>query len=81
MEQGFSASGWASYKQWEERGCQVRKGQKGTPIVYWGTIDIEPSDDNEEASKRMFARYSHVFNADQVDGVESPAPHSLIFPT
>ena len=74
MEQGFSASIWASYKQWEERRCQVRKGEKGTPIVYWGTIDIEPADDNEEASKRMFARYSHVFNADQVDGVDSPAP-------
>lgn len=74
MEQGFSASIWASYKQWEERGCQVRKGQKGTPIVYWGTIDIEPTDDNEEASKRMFARYSHVFNADQVDGVDFLAP-------
>ncbi|TAE33267.1 MAG: DUF1738 domain-containing protein, partial [Alphaproteobacteria bacterium] len=66
MEQGFSASIWASYKQWEERGCQVRKGEKGTPIVYWGTVDIEPDDDNEDASKRMFVRYSHVFNADQV---------------
>jgi antirestriction protein ArdC len=74
MEQGFSTSSWASYKQWEERGCQVRKGQKGTPIVYWGTIEIEPTDDNEEASKRMFARYSHVFNADQVEGYEPPAP-------
>ncbi len=79
MEQGFSVSSWASYKQWEERGCQVRKGQKGTPIVYWGMTDVESTDDmddseTQKSSKRVFARYSHVFNADQVDGVESPAP-------
>jgi len=80
MEQGFSTSSWASYKQWEEKGCQVRKGAKGTAIVYWGRINIEPADDNEEASKRMFARYSHVFNADQVDGYDSPAPASILSP-
>ena len=41
MEQGFTACKWASYKQWADAGCFVRKGQKGTPIVYWGRIESE----------------------------------------
>jgi antirestriction protein ArdC len=30
---GFTGSYWATYKQWQGKGCQVRKGEKGTSIV------------------------------------------------
>ena len=61
---------WATYKQWAELGAQVKKGEKGAPVVFWKAIDIEPEEDNEEAETRMFARWSTVFNADQVEGYD-----------
>lgn len=72
MEKGYQSGYWGTYKQWLEIGAQVRKGEKGTCIVFWKVLDIEPEDDNEEAESRMFARWSTVFNADQVEGFDIP---------
>ena len=32
---------WASYKQWAERGAQVKKGEKGTQIVFFSPVTKE----------------------------------------
>ena len=68
MCEGYQSGIWATYKQWQERGAQVRKGEKSAHIVFWKMIEQEPAQDNEEKSMRMFAKWSRVFNADQVDG-------------
>ena len=73
-EKEFSSSTWGTYKQWADKGAQVKKGEKGTKIVFWKTIEIEPQHDNGESETRMFARWSSVFNADQVEGFEGNAP-------
>ncbi|MCB9995160.1 MAG: DUF1738 domain-containing protein [Rhodospirillales bacterium] len=73
MQKGFKSGYWGTYRQWQERGAQVRKGEKGTQIVFWKSFDVEPQCDNEEAETRMFARWSTVFNADQVEGFTLPA--------
>src|SRR5215472_9978457 len=31
---GYSSPIWATYKQWHERGCQVRKGEKAAMVVF-----------------------------------------------
>lgn len=69
-EKGYTSGYWGTYKQWQEMGAQVRKGEKGACIVFWKILDVEPENDNEEAEARMFARWSTVFNADQVEGFE-----------
>ena len=66
----YSSAIWGTYRQWAELGAQVKKGEKGIRIVFWKSIKIEPQDENEEEETRMFAKYSTVFNADQVDGYE-----------
>ncbi len=75
------ASGiWATYRQWQEMGAQVRKSEKGAQVVFWKSFEVEPKDDNDEPETRMFARYSTVFNADQVDGydiIESFVPSDI----
>lgn len=68
MCEGYQSGVWATYKQWQDRGAQVRKGEKSAQIVFWKMIEQEPTQDNDEQSMRMFARWSRVFNADQVDG-------------
>jgi antirestriction protein ArdC len=70
---GYESHEWASFKQWQERGVNVRKGEKGTPIVFYKNLHVESSDvdaseDAEGGRTIPFARASWVFNAAQVDG-------------
>ncbi|MBX3435762.1 MAG: ArdC family protein, partial [Pirellulales bacterium] len=32
---GYGSGLWATYKQWQELGAQVRKGEKSTHVVFW----------------------------------------------
>ena len=68
LTEGYQSGIWATYKQWQDQGAQVRKGEKSAHIVFWKMIEQEPTQDNEEQSMRMFAKWSRVFNADQVEG-------------
>ena len=73
LAHGYKSAVWATYRQWQEIGAQVKKGAKGVQIVFWKSFEVEPEDDNQEAETRMFARYSTVFNADQVEGFDANA--------
>lgn len=71
---------WGTYRQWQERGCQVRKGEKSSLVVFYKTFDVAKSeaDDAEgEATQRLMARASFVFNAGQVDGFPLGAAQPL----
>jgi antirestriction protein ArdC len=35
QEKGYSSGTWATYKQWQELGAQVRKGEKSANVVFW----------------------------------------------
>ncbi|WP_270373648.1 ArdC family protein [Marinicauda sp. Alg238-R41] len=72
----FTTGSWGTYRQWQEKGCQVRKGEKSSLIVFYKEFEVEEPDPNtgDETSKRRVARASWVFNADQVDGYERPEP-------
>lgn len=71
LTEGYQSGIWATYKQWQDQGAQVRKGEKSAQIVFWKMIEQEPTQDNEEQSIRMFAKWSRVFNADQVEGFKA----------
>jgi antirestriction protein ArdC len=74
LGRGYTSENWATYKQWQALGAQVRKGEKAAPIVFWKAVNGDPDADHAEADIRMVARWSMVFNADQVDGYTPPAP-------
>jgi antirestriction protein ArdC len=67
----FGSNTWASYKQWQEKGAQVRKGEKSSFIIFYKEYQYEDGD--EEKTGRL-ARASWVFNSDQVDGFEENRP-------
>lgn len=78
---GFTSPQWATYKQWQEIGAQVRKGAKSHMIVYYGEFETEPGAENpDDDGKRRFLRHSNVFNAQEVDGYELPAPPEPLDP-
>ena len=68
----FTSGRWASYRQWQALGAQVRKGAKGTPILFYK--DLPRSEDADAATPRFVARASSVFNSAQVDGAPEEAP-------
>lgn len=64
---------WGTYRQWQEKGCQVRKGEKSSLVVFYKTFEVEDVNKQTgevEAGERMIARASSVFNAAQVEGFE-----------
>lgn len=64
---------WGTYRQWKEKGCQVRKGEKSSLVVFYKTFEVEDVNEQTgevEAGERMIARASRVFNAAQVEGFE-----------
>lgn len=77
---GYGSGIWASYKQWQSIGAQVRRGEHGTVVVFYKSLDQQDDDDGDDQpdGRRLIARAYRVFNAAQVDGwsPEIPAPAS-----
>jgi antirestriction protein ArdC len=71
---GFGTGTWGTYRQWQNNGAQVRKGEKASLVVFYKEFDVEETTDDGETEhgKRLMARASWVFNADQVDGYAAP---------
>jgi antirestriction protein ArdC len=62
---------WLTYKQATDMGGSVKKGEHGTPIVFWKIGKKTDSDGNER--KTFILRYYTVFNASQCEGIKIPA--------
>lgn len=71
MEQGFDCPIWITYKQAVELGGQVRKGEKGSLVVYADTIrKTETNDKGEDVETAIpFMKGYTVFNAQQIDNL------------
>ena len=76
MAQGFSSPYWATFKQWSDRGASIRKGSKGTQIIFYSpisrTIKDQVTGEEEDVSYAVLKSF-YVFNSEQVDGAEVPA--------
>ncbi len=73
---GYAVPVWGTYKQYQEAGCQVRKGEKASLVVFYKELefDREPAKpgDEERTDTAWMARGYWVFNAEQWDGCEMP---------
>ena len=71
MEKGYVSPIWMTYKQAGELGAQVRKGEKGSLVVYASKITKAATDDKGEAVEKEipFMKGYTVFNVEQVDGL------------
>lgn len=62
---------YASYKQWQSCGGQVRKGEKAEQVVFWKVYQTREEKDGEEVVHSIpVLKYYSVFHISQVDGVE-----------
>ena len=72
MERGYAAPIWMTFKQAQELGGHVRKGEKGSPVVYAGSIQKTEADEQtgEEIDRTIpFLKSYTVFNVEQIEGL------------
>lgn len=80
---GYNEHLWGTYKQWQDQGAQVRKGEKATMVVFWKPFEVvtsqgssepdqlgaqEAVEDTPKKKSCLLIRSSSVFNIAQVDG-------------
>lgn len=86
MERGYNDPRWLTFKQINELGAKVKKGEKSTVVEYWQwtkkEIDKETGEENIVALDKPRRFTANVFNANQTAGlpeliIEQPkfAPH------
>lgn len=65
-----------SYKQATDLGGNVKKGEKGTPIIFWktGTYQKEGTDGTSHDETSFLLRYYTVFNVAQCEGIDAHLP-------
>ena len=72
QKHAYTSNEWATYRQWQEAGAQVRKGERSTTVVFWKIYhhaeEQQEDSDAPEDRPHCFARCYHVFNTSQVDG-------------
>lgn len=82
-ELGYADPRWCTYKQAQEKGWQVRKGEKSARVEYWAYYDHKQkkilsweearrclaADPNYMENLQLSCRVYSVFNASQMDGV------------
>ena len=80
MKRGFESQWWATYRQWQQRGCRVRQrpadveaGHWGSRIIFYQSMTATTKGKNGEEKETSFPLLKEyvVFNAEQVDGAEA----------
>ena len=72
MERHFAAPIWMTFKQARELGGHVRKGEKGSPVVYANTLtrtEVDESTGEETDQTIPFMKGYTVFNIEQIEGL------------
>ncbi|GIW86356.1 MAG: antirestriction protein [Isosphaeraceae bacterium] len=69
--QGFAAPIWMTFKQAKELGASVKKGAKGSLVVYADRITrTETGEDGEDTERDIYFMKGYtVFNVEQVEGL------------
>lgn len=70
----FSSPYYLTFKQVKELGGNVKRGSKGTPIVFWNKVEKktkETNDKGEPVIRNFFLlKYYTVFNEFQIEGID-----------
>jgi antirestriction protein ArdC len=81
IAQSFGSPYWLTFKQALKLDGHVRRGERGTPIVFW-RIDQNTSEDCDEdesgrGHRRILLRYYTLFNVGQCEGIEVPGAEEI----
>ena len=63
------AGEYVTFKQCQQEGGKVRKGEKASMVVFWKWLDVK-DEDTEEVKQIPMLRYFSVFHIDQCEGLK-----------
>jgi antirestriction protein ArdC len=71
----YNSEFWLTYKQTQDMGGNVRKGEKSELVVFWKFLDVEdkdaqPGETSLKAKQIPFLRHYSLFNAEQTEGID-----------
>ena len=70
---------YLTFKQCQEAGGKVKKGEKSSMVVFWKWIEQE-DEETHEKKEVPFLRYFYVFHIDQCEGVVAKHTTETAFP-
>src|ERR1700730_4919777 len=74
--QGYPSRFWLTFNQANKYGGKIRKGEKGSLVVYWNVgeeREVTRPDGSSRQQTPFLLRYSTVFNLTQTEGIDIPA--------
>jgi antirestriction protein ArdC len=71
--QGYDVPFWLTYRQAQEIGGHVRKGEHGSPVVFWKEWQTTDKETGESAKIPVLRHYT-VFHVSQVEGIGQLVP-------
>lgn len=80
MEKGYSTNAWLTFKQAQQLGARVRKGEKAVQCIFVKPVEVEDENagcDTDENGKKiiMCRKAFSLFNVEQVEGLNGlPQP-------
>jgi antirestriction protein ArdC len=81
--QGYGSRYWLTYRQAEGLRGNVKKGERGSKVVFWKIDEYEKKNKETgetENRRSVLLRYFTVFNLEQCEGIESPEAAPAIHP-
>jgi len=72
---GFESPFYLTFKQAKDLGGMVKKGSKGSKVIFWKMLAGE----DKNGKEKIFPLLKHytVFNAEQIDGIDFPTVKDL----
>lgn len=64
------AGEWVTFKQAQDRGGRIKKGEHGRRVVFFSMVPAKDKDGNETGEMRPLLSWSTVFKISQCEGVE-----------
>ncbi len=71
LSAGYSSPYWLTFRQAKQLKGNIRKGEKGCPVVFWKWIEVENNKKSEEKKQIPLLKYYTVFNLNQTENIES----------
>jgi antirestriction protein ArdC len=72
----FDSPWFATFKQIQEKGGNVKKGTKSIPVVFWSIKEVEDRETGDDKNIPIL-RYYRVFSLDDVEGIAAPAMEEI----
>jgi len=78
MTTNYTSPYWLTYNQAENLGGNIKRGEKGTPIVYWNFFKSKDTEDESKTNSVPFMKFFTVFNTEQTDGITYTNPADAV---